>query len=264
MSSRSALAGRALWLLVLAACGGSTRQAPTGAGPAGDGGGSVGSPDRLPEVHVAAVAPTRATVVAQHMRDRFQDLRSIERYLLAGELDAVRDYATALALDRTDPTLAAWAPARARMQEAARELATAATLEDATRLQPVLAEACGGCHLAAGRGPRFEPDPAPDDGPTAEARMARHQWGADRLWEALVTPSDDAWAAGLDVLAVTPLPVRALTTVAPPGTAAPIAELGLTLQRQATAARTAGDAPARAHAYGQMLLTCARCHQLVK
>ena len=33
--------------------------------------------------------------------------------------------------------------------------------------------------------------------------MARHQWAADRLWRALIVPSNQAWQDALDVLADT-------------------------------------------------------------
>jgi len=150
-----------------------------------------------------------------------------------------------------DVGLAAWSAEAARASAAALALSDAASLDEACRLAPRVAQACGDCHRRAGttpvRGP--VPPPPPDD-PTPRARMARHQWAADRLWEGLVWTSDRAWCAGLEVLAAAPLP--SLPDVA-----------GARLQRLARAALDAAsrDTPAdRASAYGELLVTCAGCH----
>ena len=80
--------------------------------------------------------------------------------------------------------------------------------------------------------------------------MTRHRWAADRLWEAVVGDSDDAWRQGLDVLAATPLQLDAAR--------APIAR---ELQRMATTAlKTQHPSANRAGVYGEILVLCASCH----
>jgi hypothetical protein len=84
-----------------------------------------------------------------------------------------------------------------------------------------------------------------------DARMTRHRWAADRLWEAIVGDSDDAWREGLDVLAATPLDFGV--------DRAPFAR---ELQRIANNARRskAPAASTRAATYGELLVTCAGGH----
>ena len=84
--------------------------------------------------------------------------------------------------------------------------------------------------------------------------MARHAWAVDRLWEGMIGPDDDRWAAGLDVLAATPLPFTPLTDA--PALAAGLRELA----RAQLANRSATGLDDRARAYGEILVMCAACH----
>ena len=102
--------------------------------------------------------------------------------------------------------------------------------------------------------PEFRPSQPPPDQPTLEARMLRHRWATERLWEGIVGGSDDAYRAGLDVLAVTPLPFKQVSEQA---------GLARQLQRAAEQARKTmakDDVDERARRYGEMLVTCAACH----
>jgi hypothetical protein len=93
--------------------------------------------------------------------------------------------------------------------------------------------------------------------PTIEARMARHRWAADRMWEGIVGGSDEPWQAGLDVVAAAPLDGSELGPARAP--------FGRKLQQLAQQARgrRSGEAPPdRATAYGEILSTCAGCHAL--
>ena len=85
--------------------------------------------------------------------------------------------------------------------------------------------------------------------------MARHQWAADRLWEGLIAPSDQAWLSAAELLLEAPLALadsqhtdqtRALTER--------VRGLGL----EARSAARSGD---RARIYAEFLGTCAVCHQ---
>jgi hypothetical protein len=85
--------------------------------------------------------------------------------------------------------------------------------------------------------------------------MARHLWATDRLWEGVVGSSDDAWRAGLDVLAVTPLPAAQLGDER-----AMIAHRLRRLAEDARKTRGGGQLVERARDYGEILVTCAACH----
>lgn len=182
-----------------------------------------------------------------HMQRHFDDLRGVERLLIAGRLAEAKSLAFLL----SRPAREVWSIDALRVSEAALALSGAASLDEACRLEPRIAAACADCHRRTGTSPAFvrAPPPPPDD-PEPRARMARHLWAADRLWEGLVGASDHAWRAGLEVLAAQPL--SSLPDAAGPR-----------LQRLAVAAlaEVPRDTPAdRARTYGELLVTCAACH----
>ena len=206
----------------------------------------------------------RASFQRLHMTERFADLLQMERALVAGELDVVREYATALALDRTDADLAAWSAELAQMREAALALSEARDVATAGRRARVLAVACARCHLVAGAQlPISDAGPPPDDG-TTSMRMARHQWAADRLWVALVAPSGTAWRDGVAVLADPPLPFDELAPHVSPDARTRMAELSLRLRALADAEQSVDDLDRWAATYGDALEICAACHALAR
>ena len=220
---------------------------------------------RPAERHAAPVAspatPERArfdrpAMVRFHMQRNFDDLRMIERRLIAGQLDEAVTLAHLLARPASDPGVAAWGPEVRQVADAANALAAAPSLDEACRRAPRVSAACAGCHLRTGAAPVFlPPPPAPLDRPTRDARMARHLWATDRLWEAMVGGSDPAWRAGLAVLAATPLPFAERD---PSRFARRLQDLARDELSPATAAAD------RAAAYGELLVTCTGCHARVR
>ena len=216
----------------------------------------------VPEpVQTVPPEPTRGQfehdmMVRFHMHENFSLLRAIEKLLIRGKLDDARALARSIAESPDEPGLASFAKRIAAVRDRAGALATATTIEEACRREARVAEACAQCHVDAGVLPEFrEPPPAPPDHPTLAARMARHLWATDRLWEGVVGDSDESWRAGLDVLAATPLPWG-------PGQPERT-QLAQQLQRFADQARhtQARDRLAeRAKIYGNMLATCVACH----
>lgn len=222
------------------------------------------SADRLDERHATPVAAPaagrprfdRPAMVRFHMQRHFDDLRAIERRLIDGQLDEARALAHLLARPAPDPGIAAWAPEVRQMTDAALALAAAPSLDEACRREPRVSAACAGCHLRTGAAPVFPPPPPlPLDRPTRDARMARHLWATDRLWEALVGGSEPAWRSGLAVLATTPLPS---TERDPSHLARRLQDLARDELSPATATAD------RAAAYGELLVTCTGCHARVR
>ena len=121
-----------------------------------------------------------------------------------------------------------------------------------------MAGACGSCHQSVGGGPRFVVGTPSPDGSTQAAQMIRHLWAADRMWEGLVGPSDEAWMAGARAMAETqPAMVGALPASTAPGTPQILLrEVNLL----GTEAMNAKGTEARADVYGRLLETCNRCH----
>ena len=191
------------------------------------------------------------------MQAHFEDLRAMERLILGGDLDRVRERARELAFER-DGEPSTWAPYLARMREAAAALAQAESLLDACRAETRLARECATCHEASGAMPTFVVPAPPVDQPTLTARMARHQWAADRLWEGVVGLSDAAWRDGLGVLAAAPLSTSALS--ASPEREKAVARYARDLQRLARRSVPARTPASRAAAYGELLVVCSGCH----
>ena len=197
----------------------------------------------------------KPAMVAFHMRAHFGDLRDIERMLIKGKLDDAKTRAFLLTVQATDAGLARWQREVAEVTEAARSLTTAPGIDEALRREVQVAAACAWCHSRTQEGPVFaEPAAAPRDDGKLAARMARHRWAADRLWEGLVGNSEHHWRIGLDVLASSPPPF-------PPITDAP----GLAAQLQAYAVREIANLPResleeRTRVYGEMLVVCGACH----
>jgi cytochrome c553 len=193
-------------------------------------------------------------MVRLHMHENFDLLRAIEKLLVRGKLDEVRLLARGIAEAPDEPGMAPWAKQAALVRERAAALASAPDTGEACRREAQLAVACAGCHVDAGATPEFRsPGQLPSDLPTIEARMRRHLWATDRLWEGIVGGADDMWREGLDVLAATPLP------------AVQDVDRGLARQLQQLAdrariAKATATATDRARSYGEILTACTGCH----
>jgi cytochrome c553 len=196
-------------------------------------------------------------MVRYHMHGNLDLMRAIERLLLRGKLDESRELARAIAAAPTDPDLGAWAAQAATVRERAAALAAAPGLDEACRRVARLAEACASCHVETRVQPELRtPPPVPPDKDTLAARMARHRWAADRLWEGMVGGDDGPWRAGLAVLAATPLRWPELSE------RRSFARLLQQLADQARQRASTDSLADRARSYGDLLVTCAACHTM--
>jgi len=115
--------------------------------------------------------------------------------------------------------------------------------------------ACGACHKAAG-GPKIKPDAAPATTDTSlTARMRRHVWATDRLWEGIFVPSDASWKAGAEALTADPFPKEVLDKgdVHARSAAARFKSLVPTIAAKKTPQE-------RGQVYASLLETCSACH----
>jgi hypothetical protein len=194
-------------------------------------------------------------IVRLHMHDSFDLLRAIEKLLVRGRVDEARGLAKGIATAPDEPGLGPFSEQAALVRERAAAIGEAATTTEACHAVAELANACAGCHVAAGVVPEFRsPGRVPPDQPTVEARMARHLWATDRLWEGIVGGADDSWRDGLDVLAAAPLR---------DGIGPERARFGRQLQQLADRARSrhrVADRADRVRSYGEILTTCSGCH----
>jgi hypothetical protein len=189
-----------------------------------------------------------------HMRMHFDDLRMVEQLLVSGKLDEGRSLAYLLTRPTADVGLARWDEQSRRVTAAARELTRAPSVNEALRQLTRVAVECAGCHVAARSTPTFPSPPPPADRPTRQARMARHAWAAERLWEAILGADDARWSSGLAVLADAPLPPAVLSDGG---------KFGRDLQAYARTQfdrRGSTSLEDRGIAYGEILMLCAGCH----
>ncbi len=214
---------------------------------------SLGRPSRAPP----QPGPLdRDAMMRLHMHASFDLIRAIERLLIRGKLEEAKRFAATISEPADAPAHGPWASRVILVRDRAAAVARATTVGQACQLEARLAAACGGCHLETAAVPRFRAYPAaPADLPAIGARMARHRWAADRLWEGIVGGADEPWRAGLEVLAAAPLEWGEPTAAR--------AQLARQLQHDAAQARErvpGASFDARASAYGDMLATCAACH----
>lgn len=189
-----------------------------------------------------------------HMHLHFDDLRSLERMLLAGDLARGTTLAHLLVRQADTPITRAWDQDLRAVSAAAFALTRATTIGDALRREARVGAACASCHAHALSLPVFGTlGDVPRDLPTAEARMARHAWATDRLWEGLVGADDVRWSRGLEVIAQTEAPVAALV-------GSPPMQLRLQQLARETLAAPPTSLDARAAIYGDLLVLCADCH----
>lgn len=194
-------------------------------------------------------------MVRFHMHQNFDLLRAIERLLIKGKLEEAKQFAASIASAPDEPAHGAWAAQKVAIRDRAAALARATDVADALRKTAQLGAACGNCHGEHGIAFDDQLPSLPPDSGTLDARMSRHRWATDRLWEAVAGNSESAWRAGLDVLAATPLDQPAERVA-----------IARQLQAQALEARRPrpGKLIERSTQYGELLVTCASCHMIKK
>ena len=197
---------------------------------------------------------------AARMVGHFQESLRIKDAVISGELEDLREPASRLR-DRTDAYPESWRPFMQANMDFATMAFTAHDIPTAARAAAGLALTCGECHMALGAGPKFAaPGQAPAASPHAtREHMLRHQWAADRMWDALVSRSDDDWQAGAAALTDAPLSRDDLMA----DFELPDDILGLDehVFELGARARTTRTWSARGAIYGDFLASCANCHQ---
>jgi cytochrome c553 len=197
--------------------------------------------------------------IEDYMLDHYVITMLSRDAVIGGSLDGLREPLLAFAEHPyKDVATGGWIAAMTQIQEAARLTANAPTLELAATGVATMARSCGECHRQAGGGPVFVQLPAARSrvSDTVGTRMRRHMCAAERLWEGLVGPSDDAWNDGAAVLARISTDAPASDAPLPAGFTAALNEVQA-LGQQALEASSAAE---RSNVYGRFLASCASCH----
>ena len=190
----------------------------------------------------------------------YQAAADVLAAVIRGDLEAVKKPATWLA-EHEEPELPEGAaPFSSELQRSGARAASATTIEAAADATGRIAAACGSCHREYSPGMEGTPHVEPPRGADDDIRtfMVRHVWAAERLWEGLVLPSDKEWEAGADAFAGPPLATDSLAFEDPRGVRALV-------KRVYQLGRRAGlekEPSLRARTYGELLSTCAACHQM--
>ena len=195
------------------------------------------------------------------MHRQFSRTVDIQTGVVQSDLERAKEAgAWLVAQNEGSPTSAGTAEYRETMLGHASAIAEAQDLMTVATRMGGLAASCGSCHIATGGGPLFVLGSEPPEGNSRGAQMTLHLWAADRMWEGLVGPSDEAWKAGTEALAdLAPNLGWALEMSASPDRAGEI--LG-ELTRLATGAVETEGQGARGETYGRILETCRNCHSL--
>jgi hypothetical protein len=194
---------------------------------------------------------TKAAAARKYMLTHFAQSEDMRRAMIGGDLTALHSAAEGVAKDEWTPNSRAdWRPHVLAIRSAARAAQTALSLESAASAFADLGMACASCHRITG-GPGSVRFPTPLAG--GAGLMVAHESATERLWHGLVAPSDAAWLEGADEL------------IAAPELASDVKEIATRADRVRDLARrsktvAAGD---RARLLGDLLLTCANCHQQV-
>jgi cytochrome c556 len=200
------------------------------------------------------------------MAEHFGQTLEIQQAVIEGDLETARAAAKWMAEHKDVEEFPAGSEISLEwMNKAAETVVGATDLGGAAAAVAEMGYACGACHSHLEEGSTLimsEPE-AEDPG-----HMKGHDWAVVRLWEGLVGPSDEAWMAGSSVLAEVPLRPTSLPEAHPSAQdaaelTAKISSLEEQVHLLGVKAGQIEDAKKRAHAYGELLATCADCHTMV-
>jgi cytochrome c553 len=198
----------------------------------------------------------------EHMLANYQRVSSIHSAVIQGELSKVHEHARWIMNQPPSKELDGdWLPYQEALRSDAESLSKAADLGAAAIAASAMGRACGDCHDSVGINAVKAFNPAPDaNDRTVRTYMQRHRWAAERLWEGLVGPSDQAWQQGAAVLVSSSRLARELKDEI---VVNPAMDVMLeTIHRLGEEAAATASRAARQRLYGQFLGTCANCHKL--
>jgi hypothetical protein len=213
-----------------------------------------------PPAAAPAPVPPDASLLAVHMEDHFIVVAELQRDIAIGRLADAKQRARWL-MAHEPPAREGWPMFVEDMQTAAKQVIAAPDLPTASALAARLGRTCSQCHERQAAIVTFAWEPPPADSPDLAAQMRRHQWAAARLWEGLVGPSTEMWDEGASALSTSQLDAAGAANDVPRGD---VTALATKIRELSLRATTTDDHDARATLYGEILSTCAGCHELVR
>lgn len=209
-----------------------------------------------------STTPATTTTITD-MHGHFEEINAIQSALIAGNLVSTRELAKKIRLGFAGPAPEGWAPFIERSVASAEMLEVVDDLSMAARLAGTMANTCGDCHRAQNIVVvEHVAVPPPKEEDRLSNFMTQHRWAADRMWEGLIGPSNEAWNAGalaLQDTELTPKDVEEVLILTPA-----IESLLVQVREDAVAAQSTTDPEERQVLYGRFLAACASCHQNMK
>jgi len=205
---------------------------------------------------------TQEPSLRERMHAHFVNLSHAQAAIIEGRLHAAQKAARAVWPEARPTELPAdWQPYIESVKSGIHLIESTTELETAAMAVSAIGRACGDCHQAFGISTIDPQDQRTDPPPESLGDYMRlHQWAADRLWEGLIGPSEEAWLAGAQALHAAKLDAAKIpeTIMVKPG----MKQLLQRVHDVTDAASQPGLAgPEKQHLYGEFLGSCARCHQ---
>ncbi len=200
-----------------------------------------------------------AVDVVGHMHEHLTAITTIKDAVIRGDLKATREPARWLAGHQApDNVPEQWSGSIEAMRTAARTAVEAQDLEAAAGAAAAMASACADCHRANNISGQFSRHTEPGDEDGLASHMQRHQWAADRMWEGLIGPSNEAWNQGIDLLLEAPLSTHELSD--DDSDYGRTRNLSRRVHQLAAHGMMEQDPNRRAGIYADFLAACAACH----
>ncbi|MBT8441548.1 MAG: hypothetical protein KJO76_04100 [Gammaproteobacteria bacterium] len=203
-----------------------------------------------------------AETFAEHMHGHLVHVDAIKTAVIAGNLEATREHSVWLSEHDEPPGMPdAWSPYVEEMRQYAAVAASSRDLERVAVAVSEIARTCGECHRTYGASPEFSAGQRPtQELHDVKTEMHRHLWAANRMWESMIVPSNDAWQSATDMLADVRIdPARLANDTANAAQVEALLEQARDLG-ELGAQTSAG--PLRSEQLGRFLSLCASCHTL--
>ncbi|HEU5057222.1 MAG TPA: hypothetical protein VFU21_11885 [Kofleriaceae bacterium] len=219
----------------------------------------IGPGCRPPERHEPApLPPSRPVAVSEVMHAHFGAIRDIHRALVVDDLETAKARAREVARMPDTTGSSEWDRSARFLRGQAVRLASAPDANRARSLATEMATFCADCHMFRAEPSVFRSPPAPADDGSPRAAMARHAWGAERMWLGVIAPSTDLWRDGMRELASAP------RVTVHGGREREVAILNARLEALATGTNLLGGQGDRARRLAEVLDVCADCHAITR
>jgi len=226
-------------------------------------------PPEAAEPKGAATAPAKGGTkpsevpLHAHMQEHFVRVDQLQKAVVAGDLAAAKKHARWVLEHEPHADLPdGWEPFVAAMRAESKKVVDADGLDPIARATARVAGTCGSCHAAAKAEVSLGIEPEPEMGGGIALAMQKHQWAADRMWDAVVSRSDRLWVRGAEALAESEITPADLEGEPSQGSelSAVLAQFEA-LKPEAEAAKTPEE---RVDVLGAYLSTCLGCHSVIE